>query len=454
MLRSLATRTRVVCAPREIDLDRLGKRRSHRKSLFLSHGHRMQQLLLGPRKSLANGRLRALRPQWRWKRPSGCRSRAADSPARELSHGLAAMTRFNTPSLSCPTCTEHTPIARSPNPRAQPAVIRHSRLRTRKGSKRRYRCKSCLRTFTARACTPYHRLRSSPETFDRVVRMGMEGMSKAAIARSEQVSPSTVGRWLERAAGVARKHGDAVVRDVVPEELQADEVRGIGPTRDDRHFVFAAIETRSRLWLSHRVGGRTRRNCRLLMREARARCSYGAPRVLIVTDPFRYYREAVKRAWGVTAVHVESGKIIRKRRVVRVRNRLVLGTRWQLEDARARCTTSKKINTAYIERLNLMIRRALAYMQRRTTSLAQRVERLIEAMDLLQCYYNFVRPHESLRFGKEKRTPAMEAGLVTRVLRLRDIFMAFGPAGRVDWIRDEGVRNEWGRTTGWAVSNS
>jgi hypothetical protein len=100
----------------------------------------------------------------------------------------------------------------------------------------------------------------------------------------------------------------------------------MGPSRDDRQFVFSTFEVWSRLWLSQRVGGRTRRNCRLLMREARSRCAAGQPRVLIVTDPFRYYREAIKRAWGPTCVHVESGKIIRAGRVIRVRNTLVYGT--------------------------------------------------------------------------------------------------------------------------------
>ena len=40
------------------------------------------------------------------------------------------------------------------------------------------------------------------------------------------------------------------------------------------------------------------------------------------------------------------------------------------------------------------------------------------------CYYNFVRPHGALKFGREIRTPAMQAGLTTRRLTFRDIFLA------------------------------
>ena len=45
-------------------------------------------------------------------------------------------------------------------------------------------------------------------------------------------------------------------------------------------------------------------------------------------------------------------------------------------------------------------------------------------MELLRCYYNFVRPHGALKFGCEIRTPAMQAGLTTRRLTFRDIFLA------------------------------
>jgi hypothetical protein len=45
-------------------------------------------------------------------------------------------------------------------------------------------------------------------------------------------------------------------------------------------------------------------------------------------------------------------------------------------------------------------------------------------LDLLRCYYNFVRPHRALKFGCEVRTPAMQAGSVSKRLSLREIFVA------------------------------
>ena len=49
-------------------------------------------------------------------------------------------------------------------------------------------------------------------------------------------------------------------------------------------------------------------------------------------------------------------------------------------------------------------------------------ERLAAHLELLRCYYNFVRPHRALQFGLEVRTPAVQAGLTERRLTLREIF--------------------------------
>ena len=83
---------------------------------------------------------------------------------------------------------------------------------------------------------------------------------------------------------------------------------------------------------------------------------------------------------------------------------------------------SEKLNTSFIERLNLTIRQGSAYLARRTLCYARRTERPETHLELLRCYDNFVRPHRALKFGREVRTPAMQAGLAKRRLTLREIF--------------------------------
>ena len=50
-------------------------------------------------------------------------------------------------------------------------------------------------------------------------------------------------------------------------------------------------------------------------------------------------------------------------------------------------------------------------------------EHLKAHLDLLQCYYNFIRSHDALKFGQEIRTLAMQAGLAKKPQTFRQIFM-------------------------------
>jgi hypothetical protein len=83
---------------------------------------------------------------------------------------------------------------------------------------------------------------------------------------------------------------------------------------------------------------------------------------------------------------------------------------------------SSTLNTSFIERLNLTIRQGSAYLCRRTISHARWRQRLEGHLELLRCYYDFVRPHRALKFGQDMRTPAMQAGLTGKRLTLRQVF--------------------------------
>ena len=89
----------------------------------------------------------------------------------------------------------------------------------------------------------------------------------------------------------------------------------------------------------------------------------------------------------------------------------MIGVMWRLEEALRNSEDSSKLNTSFIERLNLTIRKGSAYLSRRTIFHARWKERLEDHLELLRCYYNFIRPHRALKFGGEVRTPAMQAGL-------------------------------------------
>jgi len=150
-------------------------------------------------------------------------------------------------------------------------------------------------------------------------------------------------------------------------------------------------------------------------------------------------------------VYGVTNKIFRGGEIKKVHFTYRIGTPDQFAEAFERSEDSKSLNTAYIERLNLFIRRSLACLHRRSSSVLQSPAGLGEQVELLRCYYNFIRPHGALKFGREVRTPAQQAGLVTRRLEFRDLLVAFRPGARPGWIRNRWRRIEWGLVS-WAAT--
>ena len=103
-----------------------------------------------------------------------------------------------------------------------------------------------------------------------------------------------------------------------------------------------------------------------------------------------------------------------------------------MDEAPWRSEDSERLNTSFIERMNLTIRQGSAYLSRRSPCHARSQDRLAGHLELLRCHYDFVRPHRGLKSGAEVRTPAMQAGIATRKMSFREIFTAVaGPLSRV-----------------------
>ncbi len=127
-------------------------------------------------------------------------------------------------------------------------------------------------------------------------------------------------------------------------------------------------------------------------------------------------------------------KSYRRRRLVGVTHRVVFGTPLAIEQVLARC--GWRINTAFVERLNLDIRQCVAAIGRRVNTLCQDEAGVRDQVTLFQTYHNFVLPRASLRqpllipeatngrgAAKVWRpcTPAMAAGLTDHVWTLKEV---------------------------------
>jgi len=90
--------------------------------------------------------------------------------------------------------------------------------------------------------------------------------------------------------------------------------------------------------------------------------------------------------------------------------------------------TGGTINTVYVERMNLTFRNALARFIRRSMNASKNLMMHSRVIDFFQAWYNFVKPHKSLRLrvddGKRKwgqRTPVMAEGLTDHVWSLKEL---------------------------------
>ena len=129
-------------------------------------------------------------------------------------------------------------------------------------------------------------------------------------------------------------------------------------------------------------------------------------------------------------------KCYRRRKLLRVTHVMRLGTEADLKGTFQGLGFSGRLNTAFIERVNLTVRHGVAALARRTWATSQQAPHLLAHLEWWRVYYHFVRPHASLRIRLvqprerggnrlaqryRQRTPAMAAGKTNRRWTAREV---------------------------------
>ena len=151
------------------------------------------------------------------------------------------------------------------------------------------------------------------------------------------------------------------------------------------------------------------------------------------------------RQWQVAAglIYGQVNKTYQRRKLVRVTPIMRCGTHAALQSALTGLRLSGRLNTAFVERINLTLRQSVAALIRRTWAMMQDAPQLLLHLEWWRTSYHFVRPHGSLRVtlrqpiargGKRvpqryrQRTPAMAAGLTRRRWKVQELLMVPLPA--------------------------
>jgi transposase-like protein/IS1 family transposase len=313
------------------------------------------------------------------------------------------------------------------------------------GSKRpRYKCKTCGKTFSARAGTAFEGIRKPEELFVTVISLLSQGCPIQAIVYTYGLDERTVASW-QQCAGIHCEsiHKEKIERGILDLiHVQADEIWV--KIRGAVLWVALAIMAPTRLWIAVEVS--KKRDSDLtdnLMQQVR-RCALSLCAILVCTDGFAAYPKSIIKAFRnkvkdtpgpgaskkVVWPRLYIGTVIKcraKRRVTEVTRRMSYG-QWRKAKRLIKISKGgKKLNTSFIERFNGTVRERFAPLTRKCRYIAAKVETVHTGIYLIGSVYNFCSPHDELSKSKTKGgfgfpcTPAMASSLTDHVWSVREL---------------------------------
>lgn len=260
-----------------------------------------------------------------------------------------------------------------------------------------------------------------------IINLLVEGSSLRATSRICDVSINTVTKLLvDVGTACAKFHNEKVV-GVQSKRVQCDEIWSFVGSKEKNTSIdkkeggcgdawtWVGIDADSKLVVSWFVGNRDAYSASDFMTDLSRRL---ANRVQLTTDGLKVYLMVVAENFGSDIDFAQ---------LVKLYGGADGGEGAEKKYSPAECTGCKKniitgnpdkdhISTSYIERQNLTMRMHMRRFTRLTNAFSKKLENHCHAIALHFVYYNFVKIHKTLRV-----TPAMEAGLIKRIMSIEDI---------------------------------
>lgn len=365
-----------------------------------------------------------------------------------------------------------------PNPRCpyyyrtnQGNISSIATYQTKSGKRRVFRCRDCQTCFSETRDTVFFDLRTPEEKVMLALKMLLVRVDLSGIAFVLDVTEESVLLWLKRAADKAEEINEHLLRDLPVTHVQLDEMWNFiarkhskeagedkespQTSQDGRQWIWVSYAPQFCLMLSAFVGPRTFESALALIRRT-ARAVRGVP--CFFSDGFSCYLPALIAIYHTLKEFPRTGKPGRpKKPVMEAHPDLAYAQivkqkqngRLKTLSQRVVCGAARltalglSVSTSLLERLNLTLRHALAPLARKSWSFCKDREQMRRRIAFYQAFYNFGRPHQSLRLPLPKpdvapvglirprwvhRTPGMAAGITDHIWTFRELLTAkLGP---------------------------
>jgi transposase-like protein/IS1 family transposase len=292
-------------------------------------------------------------------------------------------------------------------------VKKSGRFQNKNRLVQRYQCLRCGKTFSE--SQPLDGVRIEKDKAVQVVNLLVEGVGIRSIARLTGLHQETVLNVLKTAGEQCQQVLDERIRNVQVEAIQVDEIwcfcgckerqNTTGNYERGDQYLFHAVESKSKLIISHNIGKRDSGQTLTLIDDLGKRVT---SRFQLTTDGFEAYKTVVPQVLGGRVDFAQLIKIYSATPNLpgperRYSPGVCTGARRIM-----RCGTPDltRVSTSYIERANLSIRLFNRRFTRLTLGFSKKIDYLKASIALLICHFNFCRVHSA-----HGLTPAQAAGI-------------------------------------------
>jgi len=286
----------------------------------------------------------------------------------------------------------------------------------------RWQCQTCGKTFSDRPARPLGSMRLELDKALQVIQLLVEGVGVRAAMRITGVNRTTILELLSLIGERCEKLLAGRVKDVPVRDVQCDEVWGYVWCKEAKRakkyadqaeigdaYCYTAIERNTKMILAWHLGRReTGDCCEFAFKLAKAT----AGEFQVTTDGFKPYQIAIPGELEGVAFAT-----LVKQYATKDDHRYspgeVTGT------YRTPCCGNvdpDRICTSHVERKNLTIRMQGRRMTRLTNAFSKKWDNHRAALALWFAYYNFCRPHSTI-----KTTPAVAAGIEDHPWTIREL---------------------------------